>query len=310
MADTAQRSWDWLVPPAVERQDGGLRPRRERSAQPEAPQALPAPAPAPAPTPPAGSAHSSFVHPQANQQAVLQGQVLHFRLQRSRRRTIGFTIGTQGLVVSAPAWVSMTAIGQALDAKSGWILRKLQEAGQRQRAQQSARIRWEHGGQIDYLGRPLALLLTGGEAQPLRTRQVHREQAADGSQSLHLPLAPDASAAEVRACVQAWMLREARSWFTASLQRHAPLLGVQWTSLRLTSARTRWGSANTAGAIRLNWRLMQHTPEVIDYVVVHELSHLRHMDHSPRFWATVASVMPGWEAQRQVLRDRLLPPWE
>ena len=219
MADTAQRSWDWLVPPAVERQDGGLRPRRERSAQPEAPQALPAPAPAPAPTPPAGSAHSSFVHPQANQQAVLQGQVLHYRLQRSRRRTIGFTIGTQGLVVSAPAWVSMTAIGQALDAKSGWILRKLQEAGQRQRAQQSARIRWEHGGEIDYLGRPLALLLTGGEAQPLRTRQVHREQAADGSQSLHLPLAPDASAAEVRACVQAWMLREACLLYTSPSPR-------------------------------------------------------------------------------------------
>lgn len=251
-------------------------------------------------------------HPEANQQAVLCGQVLHYRLQRSRRRSIGFTIGPQGLAVSAPTWVDMAAIAQALQAKSGWIMRKLSEAGQRQSAQQAARIAWEHGGSLDYLGRPMRLCLTGGDAQPqpLRTRQTHREQAADGRQSLHLPLAPQASAAEVRACVQAWMLREARSWFTASLQRHAPLLGVQWTSLRLTSARTRWGSANTAGAIRLNWRLMQHAPEVIDYVVVHELSHLRHMDHSPRFWATVASVLPGWQAQRQTLRDKLLPPWE
>src|SRR5260370_41379093 len=104
--------------------------------------------------------------------------------------------GAQGLVVSAPAWVNMAAIAQALEAKSGWILRKLHEAGQRQQAQQAARIRWEHGAEIGYLGRPLQLCLTGGETQPLRTRQVHREQAADGSQSLHLPLAPGASAAE------------------------------------------------------------------------------------------------------------------
>ncbi|CAB5710566.1 Protein of uncharacterised function DUF45 [Delftia tsuruhatensis] len=294
MANAAQRILDWLVPPAIDSVDGRLQPRR-------------APAGA-APTP--ASPEGLPVPSDANRQAVLQGQVLHYRLQRSRRRTIGFTIGAQGLVVSAPAWVDMAAVGQALEAKSGWILRKLREAGQRQATQQAARIRWEHGGEVGYLGRPLVLCLTGGDAQPLRTRQTHREQAADGGQSLHLPLAPGASAAEVRACVQAWMLREARSWFTASLQRHAPLLGVQWTSLRLTSARTRWGSANTAGAIRLNWRLMQHAPEVIDYVVVHELSHLRHMDHSPRFWATVAGVLPGWQAQRQALRDKLLPPWE
>lgn len=314
MADPAQRSWDWLLPPAVQTQDGGLKPRRDRAAAPAQPSSAPLPPSPPSlpslPSPSTIPEPSPRIHPEANQQAVLQGQVLHYRLQRSRRRTIGFTIGAHGLVVSAPAWVNMAAIAQALEAKSGWILRKLHEAGQRQQAQHAARIRWEHGAEIGYLGRPLQLCLTGGETQPLRTRQVHREQAADGSQSLHLPLAPGASAAEVRACVQAWMLREARSWFTASLQRHAPLLGVQWTSLRLTSASTRWGSANTAGAIRLNWRLMQHAPEVIDYVVVHELSHLRYMDHSPRFWATVASVMPGWEAQRQVLRDKLLPPWE
>lgn len=251
-------------------------------------------------------------HPEANQQAVLGGLTLHYRLRRSPRRSIGFAIDARGLVVSAPAWVDMAAIVQALQSKSGWILRKLAEAGQRQCGPLASRIRWEHGGELSYLGQPLRLCLTGGGSQPpvLRTRHAHREQSADGLQALHLPLAPGTPAAQVRACVQAWMLREARAWFTASLQRHAPLLGVQWSSLRLSSARTRWGSANAAGAIRLNWRLIQHAPEVIDYVVVHELSHLRHMDHSPLFWATVASVMPGWQAQRQALRDKPLPPWE
>ncbi|MDR0224956.1 MAG: M48 family metallopeptidase [Burkholderiaceae bacterium] len=301
--DVPAHLWQWLVPPAVQGADGRLQPRR--------PARAPVPAPAREQTAPSLPQPTDLpAHPEANQQALLQGRLLHYRLQRSRRRSIGFTVGAQGLVVSAPPWVDMAAIGQALQAKAAWILRKLQEAGQRHADQQAARICWAHGGELDYLGRPLRLCLTGGEALPLRTRQAHREQASDGSQSLHLPLAPGAAPAEVRACVQAWMLREARAWFTASLQRHAPLLGVQWTSLRLTSARTRWGSANSVGAIRLNWRLMQHAPEVIDYVVVHELSHLRHMDHSPRFWATVAGVLPDWQERRQVLRDRLLPPWE
>src|SRR5258708_4956385 len=126
MANPAQRSWDWLLPPAVQTQDGGLKPRRDRAAPPAQPPSAPPPSSAPSPS--TIPEHSPRIHPEANQQAVLQGQVLHYRLQRSRRRTIGFTIGAQGLVVSAPAWVNMAAIAQALEAKSGWILRKLHQA--------------------------------------------------------------------------------------------------------------------------------------------------------------------------------------
>ena len=66
--------------------------------------------------------------------------------------------------------------------------------------------------------------------------------------------------------------------------------GVQWTSLRLSSAETRWGSAKADGSIRLNWRLLHYRPAVIDYVVAHELAHLRVMDHSPRF----GTPWPPW----------------
>ena len=108
----------------------------------------------------------------------------------------------------------------------------------------------------------------------------------------------------------AWWLRHARNLFTERLRHYAPQLGVQWRSLRLSNARTRWGSAKSDGSIMLNWRLLHCRMAVLDYVVVHELAHLHHMDHSPQFWAVVASILPDWQQQRHILKDRPLPPWE
>ena len=105
-------------------------------------------------------------------------------------------------------------------------------------------------------------------------------------------------------------MRDARRHFTARLDHFAPLLDVRWTSLRLSSAQTRWGSAKADGSIRLNWRLLHYRPAIIDYVVVHELAHLRVMDHSPRFWGTVATVVPDYPVLRHALREQPAPLWE
>ena len=105
-------------------------------------------------------------------------------------------------------------------------------------------------------------------------------------------------------------MRQAQAHFTARLNHFAPLLGVQWRSLRLSSAQTRWGTAKSDGSIRLNWRLLHHRPAVIDYVVAHELAHLRVMNHSPDFWRTVATVVPNHAALRRTLYDEPVPRWE
>ena len=120
--------------------------------------------------------------------------------------------------------------------------------------------------------------------------------------TLRLGLAKSAGETQIRDAAQAWLMRQAERVFSESLQRFAPQLGVAYTRLRLSSAGTRWGSANVDGTIRLNWRLIHLKPEMIDYVVVHELSHLRHMDHSPQFWDVVASVMPDHMERRKALR--------
>ena len=82
------------------------------------------------------------------------------------------------------------------------------------------------------------------------------------------------------------------------------------TRLALSSAQTRWGSANADGSIRLNWRLIHFAMPSIDYVVAHELAHLREMNHSPRFWDVVRSVLPDYEQQRSQLKEGVVPVFD
>jgi predicted metal-dependent hydrolase len=104
-------------------------------------------------------------------------------------------------------------------------------------------------------------------------------------------------------------MRQAKTLFQQRLDHFAPLLQVQWRKLTLSSAGTRWGSARVDGSIRLHWRLIHFRLAVIDYVVVHELSHLRVMDHSPRFWDTVRAVVPDYASLRGQLKDEAIPRW-
>jgi predicted metal-dependent hydrolase len=110
----------------------------------------------------------------------------------------------------------------------------------------------------------------------------------------------------MRDAVQTWLMRQAKPYFTGRLDFFAAQAGVRWTQLGLSGARTRWGSASADGRIRLNWRLMHLKPALIDYVVVHELSHLKVMDHSPQFWDAVGQVMPDYPARRKELREHAL----
>ena len=270
-------------------------------------------------------APAEFRHPRANRELLLGDAVVAYALQRVRRRSIGFTVGADGLAVRAPTWVTLDAIETALHEKSSWIVRKLAEARERQRRVECGRIEWAHGATLPYLGEPLQVVLDPGHSFEGKGGALvcasHSIESADDAaalvsdmlapprNSLLISLPRNASASQIRDAVQAWLMRDARRHFIERLDHFAPLLGVQWASLRLSSAQTRWGSAKADGSIRLNWRLLHYRPAVIDYVVAHELSHLRVMDHSPQFWDTVATVVPDYAKLRNHLRDAPAPVW-
>ena len=267
-----------------------------------APRAPPATAPAgPLPAPPL-----EFRHPRSQRETVLGGHRVAYELRRSRRRSIGFVVGAEGLAVSAPRWVGVGEIEAALREKSTWILRKLHEQRERSRRLDAARVDWRDGTVLPFLGETLILVLDGritGAALHEATETLPGVPRL----TLHLGLPHTAEPAQIRDTVQAWLQRQARHLFEQRCAQLSQRLGVRMTRLSLSSASTRWGSASADGSIRLNWRLVHFALPVIDYVVAHELAHLREMNHSPAFWEVVRSVLPDFERSRGALRSEVLP---
>ncbi len=273
-------------------------PPRPGSATAPPPPALPPAAPPPA--------VPHFQHPRAQRSVSLAGHAVGYEFRRARRRSIGFVVGTEGLSVSAPRWVALAEVEQALQAKAAWILRKLHEQQERASRLQAAQVVWQDGTSLPFLGETVIVLL---DARVTGAQLNSDAQALPGVPrlTLHLGLPQTASQAQIRDAVQSWLQRQARRVFDERCAHFAARLGVRVQRLSLSSAATRWGSASASGAVRLNWRLIHFALPVIDYVVTHELAHLREMNHSPAFWDVVRSVLPDFEQRRGALRDQVLP---
>ena len=283
--------------------------------------AAPAPAPAPvpvpvvavgteltAPTPEPESiasvlAPAVFRHPQADREIHLNQHLVSYALKRARRRSIGFMVGTEGLSVNAPKWLGISDIESALHEKATWILRKLQEQRERTQRVQAAKVDWRDGVGIPFLGNTVTIVLDARATGAV----LHAGDGPAPRLALHIGLPPTASAEQIRDTVQSWLQRQARRVFEERCEHFAAQLGVKVTRLTLSSAQTRWGSASADGSVRLNWRLIHFAMASIDYVVAHELAHLREMNHSPRFWDVVRSVLPDFEHARGSLKDGLVP---
>jgi predicted metal-dependent hydrolase len=255
---------------------------------------------------------ASFRHPRANREAILGDSVVAFEFKRAKRRNIGFMVGPEGLTVSAPKWVPLYEVDAAVRSKSPWILKKLGDANERRQRAESARIEWQDGATFPFMGEQVIVVLDPRHAFDEVGAVLHTDNTTlpgMARHTLHVGLANNAGPAQIRDAVQAWLMRQAKRLFEERLDHFAPLLGVRWRKLVLSNAGTRWGTAHSDGLIRLNWRLIHFRLPVIDYVVAHELSHLRVMDHSPRFWETVRTVVPEYAHLRGQLKQEALPPW-
>ncbi|MEK7303792.1 MAG: SprT family zinc-dependent metalloprotease, partial [Pseudomonadota bacterium] len=155
-----------------------------------------------------------------------------------------------------------------------------------------------NGTRLPYLGTELALNVS------IAPRRRAACRCESGSLVIKVP-----HNTAIRPAIEAWYRRAAATHAAARLAHFAPQVGRAARKLVIRAQRTRWGSCSARGTISLNWRLMQAPPEILDYVVVHELCHLLVPNHSPRFWAEVARVLPDWRRQRAELRrfGRSLP---
>jgi predicted metal-dependent hydrolase len=219
------------------------------------------------------------------------GKRLHLPVRRSARRSLALIVDHRGARLAVPHGVPETVIARFIHDHGPWLLDRL--AGQIR----PPSLTLADGALFPLLGEP-ARLRTGGSG-----RRALWRHGADGAEELYLPLAPSAAlpAAVVRA-----LKSRAAAWFRGRVEEYclrlAPAAPVVPTpAVRLTSAHTRWGSCSRVSGIRLHWRLIHLPPELIDYVVAHEVAHLVEMNHSPRFWAIVGQLHPGWQSARRRL---------
>ncbi|OGA31389.1 MAG: hypothetical protein A3G80_01125 [Betaproteobacteria bacterium RIFCSPLOWO2_12_FULL_62_13b] len=218
----------------------------------------------------------------------LEREIVGYRLRRARRRSIGLVIGDDGLRVAAPGHTPIAEVEAFIREKARWVLKKLSDW---RTAPKPPVVNWGDGTLIALLGTPVRIELMPGRCD------ISLE---DGR--LGIGLAPRAEPAALRKRGIAWFKDRARALFGERLALYAAGLGVRTPALTLSNARTQWGVCRD-GHVRLNWRLIHLPLHLVDYVVAHELAHLREMNHSARFWAVVGDLYPDYQAARRELRE-------
>ena len=222
----------------------------------------------------------------------LGSRVIPYWFRRARRRTIGITVDELGLVAAAPRWATIAEVEAFIREKSRWVLSRLDEARRNARPP----FLWQEGARLPYLGRELALArAVWGGARVSRDR-------------LEIPAMAFDTAVELRATVLAWLHFSALALYRERIAALAPAMKVPLPDVALSNAASQWGSCTQTldgqGRVLLHWRLVHFELPLVDYVVAHELAHLRHMNHSPAFWRAVESVFPGHRWARRELRER------
>lgn len=208
---------------------------------------------------------------------------LQCRLRLSnRRRTLALRVSAEGdVVVNAPQRLPLSEIRQFLFKHADWIAVRL-------RVICSDVFDWRDAADLPYRGETLRLSVL--ESATLVSLQGNS-------------LICGGTPAQVAQSVTRWYQREARAVLHERLVYHAKRAGLPLPPLRLSNARTRWGSLSAKGVVSLNWRLIKATPEQLDYVICHELAHFRQRNHSAAFWKEVAQLFPDYLSARASLRE-------
>lgn len=226
----------------------------------------------------------------------LNGNQVPYVLMRCRRKTIGMRINSSGLTVRIPMRESMGWVESVLQKRADWIVKKLEEWKDRK---PQGPI-WEEGAIFPLLGEPWKLVATArGSARMVRLSENIRAECRQTGLGLSSLLTPG----QIEDVVMNWYRSQALACFAERVAYYAPKLGVSVRELKLSSARTLWGSCTAKGVVRLNWRLIQKPLHLIDYVVAHELSHLIEMNHSPAFWRIVERIYPDYVTARRELKS-------
>jgi len=208
-----------------------------------------------------------------------------------RKRTISIEVKEKEIVIRTPLQTSMQSIQQLIDQRRAWI-----EKAALKQMNQAASLEWK------LFGQPLRI-----QMMTIRTGvrpRVTLSHIAESTLCIAIPDKQNQQYQEqsyIDCAVREWLKAKAKHEFTLSTDNWAQKMQLSYGKITIKSQSTRWGSCSRLGNLNYNWRLIQAPSHVFDYIVVHELCHLREFNHSPAFWRLVAQWIPTYMEDKQWL---------
>ena len=218
----------------------------------------------------------------------MESSGLGHSLIRSKRRTICLEFNPQGqLIVRAPLRASLSLIKDFIHSKRNWIEKNQQHNVQQYQAKPQRH--YQNGESFLLLGESYPLEIVPHLKKPLHFDTVFQlsERNIEKAEKIFT----------------AWYKKRALSQITEITEKHATIMQLSYSGIKITSARKRWGSCNSRGNLSFSWRLVMAPIWIIEYIVVHELAHLKHMNHSSRFWGFVGKFFPEYKKARKWLKE-------
>ena len=220
---------------------------------------------------------------------LINNESLDYQLIKKSKKTLSLKISENGLVVSAPLFMSEKKINQLVISKIKWIKKKLELI-----EPQKNKLFIKNRASFDLLGKEIKITLLDGN---------NKIEWVDEN-NLKIFFKDQDDQKKLKTFFIKWLKEIALDYFSQRAYEISKLYAIPSNSILLSNAKSRWGTCNSKTEVRINWRLIQADPYVIDYVICHEFAHLTHMNHSRNFWNLVEKLCPNYKLAENYLKNK------
>lgn len=220
---------------------------------------------------------------------LINNESLDYQLVKKSKKTLSLKISENGLVVSAPLFMSEKKINQLVISKIKWIKKKLELI-----EPQKNKLFIKNRASFDLLGKEIKITLLDGN---------NKIEWVDEN-NLKIFFKDQDDQKKLKTFFIKWLKEIALDYFSQRAYEISKLYAIPSNSILLSNAKSRWGTCNSKTEVRINWRLIQADPYVIDYVICHEFAHLTHMNHSRNFWNLVEKLCPNYKLAENYLKNK------
>ena len=212
---------------------------------------------------------------------------INYTLTRSNRKTVGLYVRDDSVEVRAPMKMRIAEIDRFVASKENWIIEKLALLSERRETRENFAL--NYGDTVTYRNHEYPISAIEGNRIGFDNKSFYMPKNLTSEEIKH-------------ACVKIYRWLAKRD-LTKKVLDYAKNMGVVPEAIKISNAKTRWGSCSGKNSLNFSWRLIMADDDVIDYVVIHELAHIKELNHSERFWAIVQSMLPDYRERKERLKQ-------